>query len=430
MTTFEFAVLRQVPCLLSVCTWLAADLTDLRSLACTCRTAATRMRNELYFEAAFTLRFGSDMVHWRRNSPWRTLLRTAVNRLLLRTVPRGSFTSDKKAYVKELADPALALAATRALSDSAVWSQLCRSTSLASKWALRAAWFMRLFLSEEVLKPVRLHTDLLHAALQLGGLIAPELPLRYVGNHGFVADLASCAGSQRWLAAGVGLDAAAIARIDADVCVLAAFLTINCSKKPDLVRLPLWPDAVHCQLPAELRPFFVTPCLDDVMRMLTERFSVFRAVYFYPSLDTDPVWSGRFAFAPFDRNLFEERVKRCTRGDRVGNDLFRLLPQAPASQQHLVAVHGQAHDQIGDAELVGFFDPNTMAFNLAKSYRGDAPIWLYRGRLFSWGVGGRWGPKAEIASYSAPWLLLPVTDGSTAFLQRLDDANAGGEEDS
>jgi hypothetical protein len=387
------------------------------------------MRDDLYFEVAFTLRFGSDMVHWRRNSPWRTLLRTAVNCLLLRTVPRVSFTREAKAYLKELANPALALAATQALGDSAVWSQLCRSTSLTSKWAVRAAWFMRLFLSEEILTPLRLHTDLLHASLQLGGLIAPELPLRYVDNHGFVADLSSRAGSQRWLAEGVGLNAAAIARIDADVCVLAAFLTINCSNKPDLVRLPLWPDAVHCPLPPELRPFFVTPCLDDVMRMLTERFSVFRAVYFYPSLDTDPVWSGRLTFLRFDRKLFEERVKGCTRGDRVGKELLRLLPQAPASQQHLVAVHGQAHDKIGDAELVGFFDPSTMAFNLAKSY-GDAPIWLYVGRLFSWGVGGRWGSKAQISTYSAPWLLLPVTDGSTAFLQRLYDANAGGEEDS
>lgn len=426
MSAFERVVVAQVPCLAVLCDVLADDLATLSALARTSRVAARQLRLDVFFERALRLRFsGHGGVRWAAGTPWRRVLASAINAMRLSDVPATRsdvppFSESENAH------------GARGILQSAPFALICSDAALLRRWAERVGHFVQTFYgadAESLFDDPRfeLDGDLFFAVLSISGLLAPLLPLDCVQFHDFVANCTSPHGVNLWLIANIGPSRAKL--VDSATCSLAAFSTINCAVQPFLPTLPVWPEAAGVfALTPELQRFAARPSPLEIVQLLTEAWETgLLSMYFYQTLDTDPGGQGRFTFAPFDRELFVHRVTSVTgvwRKSRVA-----MLQQHLPAHDELIAVGGHCIDEVGHGHYIGFLDLTTRGVVLLKSYQdGDesdgSPCWVYVGKLYSFGFGGRWSQTGFVENHSGPFLLLPNTPATATMLDRLSPIGA------
>ncbi len=415
LSAFESIVVAQVPCLMVVSEALADDLSSLGALARTSRVAWRQLQLDVFFERAVRVRFAARAFRWAASTAWRTLLRSAMLALALADAPATRTAAPP--FSRGECD-----GAARAIVHSAPYAALCVRPALLRAWARRVGKFAATFYGRDAERlfaepSFELHDALFFAVLSVSGLLAGLLPLDAVQFHNFIANCTSLHGINNWIVPAVGDARAKL--VDAAVCSLAAFSTINCSHPVPLPQLPLWPDPAG--LPAQPVVSLSPLELADVLTRAWGNDGLL-SMYFYPSLETDPVGEGRLTFSTFDRDVFERDVKAVTalwRKTRAAV-LERHLP----AHDQLIALGGECRDSVGHSRYIGFLDMTTRNVVLLKSYQQSndpdgPPCWVYRGSLFSWGLGGRWSLTGFVGTHSGPFLLLPKTDVTVELLNRL-----------
>lgn len=417
--SFEFVILKQLPCLHAVVVALTTggdSLASLGALAQTCRCAADRLRVEQsIYRDAFVARFGPL---WSERTPWRTALRTAMRALTLRTDDNDANTAADEPYADEFA-------IADQIQRSAFWRQICASAALRACWADRCLPYMTAFFAATTFDQRR---PLWRAALTIAGQFAAHLPVAAHFRLDLQCYLLSFAGIRRMVSDQLG--GSAVRACDASICVFGLLSKLQSEGnenngmqstliRDSLVHMPLWP--AHRQVPRVLREFAIDIDQESAAALLNSQFATFSGKYLYgEELETDPPMLGRLDFAPFVRALFDKQIETETaQFDRVYKGMSAFAEETRSLRS--LMIRGTCEDSHGASLLCGFLELDSMRVTFVKSYPDseEGPLaWIYRGRLFPFGIGGRWSETGLPTNWSGPFLLVPGVEAARTFTSR------------
>jgi hypothetical protein len=419
MSQFEFVVLRQLPCLQSVVDVLATDrvgLATLSALAQTCRCAAARLRAEQsIYRAAFILRFGRL---WSERTPWRTALRTAMLSMSLRPdddAMEGEATSVSNVEYNYNGDESLL--ADRVLQSS-FWHHICTEADLRAAWAVQCLPLMTTFFGGN---PIHVRHPLWLALLSVAGLFGAQAVGHTASRPDLLRYLVSFTGFRSMvfdpLGPGPALDC------DASLCVFSLLTRLcvdNSSQSglvcSSLVNMRLWP--ARNLVPSSMQEFATEIDLDAAAALLNSHFVAFSGKYLYgEEHETDPPMLGRLDFAPFVSAQFTRQIEG--NASRIESVLHTFLEfAADIDERRALMFTGTCDDAQGASQWCGFLETDSLKVTMVKSYAPSAETltWIYRGRLFPFGIGGRWSRNGLPTNWSGPFLLVPGAEAARTYM--------------
>lgn len=396
----------------------AVGLASLAALARTCRCAADRLREEQsIYRLAFVSRFGR---RWSKRTPWRTALMSAVRALTLRTDPDTVADADSPfAHVGERYASEVLLA--ERILQSAFWRQICASAAMRQRWADRCLPHIATFFAARTIDPER---PLWRAVLCVVGLFGAHLPVATPLRPEIMHYLLSFSGLTRFVTDPLG--EAAARQCDASLCVFGVLLKLTSECAPEsatcmrdsIVHIPLWP--ARGLVPTPLQPFVADVDADFAAALLNSYFGTFCGKYLYgEELQADPPMLGRLVFAPFARAAFDKQIEiEAAQFNGMQSDVCAYAAEI-GDERRVLMFSGTCADVSGESLICGFVELDSLQVTFLKSYphsdEGNL-AWIYRGRLFPFGIGGRWSRTGLPTNWSGPFLLVPGVEAARTFM--------------